>query len=148
MKKLSIIVLLLIINTLHAQEHTNNLTIDIRGRDCKGGLSLCTIELSTNKISNTPSKFLKKLSDTELQLSIVTSSLSLEEQLLIFGKSLKDISGKESYFFTQAFDLEINASCLEILALNPKYTVIKSGVYPLHIKSDQLVTVLKLTTKN
>ncbi len=148
MKKLTIIALLLVINALHAQKQINNITIDIRGRDCKGGLSLCTIELDSYKMSDTATKFLKKLSDTELQLSIVTSSLSLEEQLLIFGKSLKDISDKESYFFTQAFDLEINASCLEILALNPKYPVIKSGVYPLLIKAGQLVTVLELTAKN
>lgn len=148
MKKLTIIALLLVINALHAQKQINNITIDIRGRDCKGGLSLCTIELDSYKMSATATKFLKKLSDTELQLSIVTSSLTLEEQQLIFGKSIKDISGKESYFFTQAFDLEINGSCLDFLTLNPKYPIIKSGVYPLLIKAGQLVTVLELTAKN
>lgn len=147
MKNISITLLLVLSTFLKAQSNETKLNVDIRGRDCKGGLSLCTVEMNT-KTNIVSSKFtLVKLSETELQLVIKLKELSSEEQKYIFRKNIEDFSENEVFEFTQEYDYELDSNCSTILDLKFKNAIVKTGNYPIVFEKDTAFVVLKLSNK-
>lgn len=147
MKNISITLILLISSFLTAQSNETKLNADIRGRDCKGGLSLCTVEINSKGTSISSKFTLVKLSETELQLVIPLNELSLEEQKYIFKKNIEDFSKNEVFIFTQDYDYELSSNCSTALDLNYKNAIIKSGNYPIKFEKDTAFVVLKMSTK-
>ena len=132
---------------LNAQNDINKLEIDIRGRECKGGVGLCTIETNTNKNPDAEKFYLLKISETELQLTIKTEALTIEEQKFLFGKEIKTISEIEKFYFNQDYDFELNSETIQLLNLSSKNPTIKSGIYPIKLVDNRAIIVLKLFSK-
>lgn len=145
--KTTTIILILFCSIINAQNIENKLEIDIRGRECKGGVGLCTIETSTNKNQDTEKFYLLKISETELQLTIKTEALTIDEQKFLFGKEIKTISEIEKFFFNQDYDFELNSETINLLNLNSKNPTIKSGLYPIKLIDNKAVIILKLFSK-
>ena len=147
MKLIITTLLLLLCAILNAQNETNKLEIDIRGRECKGGVGLCTIETNTNKNTTTEKFYLLKISETELQLTIKTEVLTIEEQKFLFGKEIKTISEIEKFYFNQDYDFELSPQTIKLLNLISKNTTIKSGLYPIKLVDNRAIIILKLYNK-
>lgn len=145
--KITTIILILFCAILNAQNVTNNLEIDIRGRECKGGVGLCTIETSTNKNTSTEKFYLLKISETELQLTIKTDALTIEDQKFLFGKEIKTISDIEKFYFTQDYDFELNSDTINLLKITTKNPTIKSGIYPIKLVENRAIILLKIFSK-
>ncbi|MBC5835234.1 hypothetical protein G6N05_14780 [Flavobacterium sp. F372] len=145
--KTTTIILILFCSIINAQNIENKLEIDIRGRECKGGVGLCTIETSTNKNQDIEKFYLLKISETELQLTIKTEALTIDEQKFLFGKEIKTISEIEKFFFNQDYDFELNSETINLLNLNSKKPTIKSGLYPIKLIDNKAVIILKLFSK-
>lgn len=147
MKTIITIIISLFCMLLNAQNETPNLEIDIRGRDCNGGLSFCTIE-TTSISKNSSTKYsLQKVSETELQFIINTNELTIEEQKNIFGKEIQYISEKDIFYFNQKYDFELNYNSCKTLGLNSKNLIIKSDSYPIKLIDNRAIILLKLGTK-
>lgn len=147
MKSLLTTIILCFCTISNAQNDTNKLEIDIRGRECKGGVGLCTIETSTNKNTSAEKFFLLKISESELQLTIKIDALTIEDQKFLFGKEIKTISEFEKFFFNQDYDFELNYETIKLLNLNIKNPIIKSGIYPIKLVDNKAIILLKLTSK-
>ncbi len=145
--KITTIILVLFCTVLNAQNTENKLEIDIRGRECKGGVGLCTIETSTNKNTSTEKFYLLKISETELQLTIKTDALTIEDQKFLFGKEIKTISEIEKFYFTQDYDFELNSDTINLLKITSKNPTIKSGIYPIKLVENRAIILLKLFSK-
>ncbi|WP_329807073.1 hypothetical protein [Flavobacterium facile] len=145
--KITTIILILFCAVLNAQNIESKLEIDIRGRECKGGVGLCTIETSTNKNTNTEKFYLLKISETELQLTIKTDALTIEDQKFLFGKEIKAISDIEKFYFNQDYDFELNNVTINLLKLTTKNPTIKSGLYPIKLVDNRAIILLKLFSK-
>lgn len=145
--KITTIILILFCAILNAQNIESKLEIDIRGRECKGGVGLCTIETSTNKNTNTEKFYLLKISETELQLTIKTDALTIEDQKFLFGKEIKTISDIEKFYFNQDYDFELSDETINLLKLTINYPTIKSGLYPIKLVDNRAIILLKLFSK-
>lgn len=145
--KITTIILTLFCAILNAQNIESKLEIDIRGRECKGGVGLCTIETSTNKNTNTEKFYLLKISETELQLTIKTDALTIEDQKFLFGKEIKTISDIEKFYFNQDYDFELSYETINLLKLTTKNPTIKSGLYPIKLADNRAIILLKLFSK-
>jgi hypothetical protein len=145
--KITTIILILFCAVLNAQKIESKLKIDIRGRECKGGVGLCTIETSSNKNKNTEKFYLLKISETELQLTIKTDALTIEDQKFLFGKEIKSISEIEKFYFNQDYDFELSYETINLLKLTTKNPTIKSGLYPIKLVENRAIILLKLFSK-
>lgn len=143
--KTTTIILILFCAIINAQNTESKL--DIRGRECKGGVGLCTIETSTNKNTTTEKFYLLKISETELQLTIKTDILTIEDQKFLFGKEIKTISEIEKFYFNQDYDFELNPETIKLLNLISKNPTIKSGLYPIKLVDNRAIIILKLFSK-
>lgn len=145
--KITTIILILFCAILNAQNIESKLEIDIRGRECKGGVGLCTIETSTNKNTNTEKFYLLKISETVLQLTIKTDALTIEDQKFLFGKEIKTISDIEKFYFNQDYDFELSDETINLLKLTINNPTIKSGLYPIKLVDNRAIILLKLFSK-
>ena len=145
--KIITIILILFCAILNAQNIESKLEIDIRGRECKGGVGLCTIETSTNKNTSTEKFYLLKISETELQLTIKIDALTIEDQKFLFGKEIKTISDIEKFYFNQDYDFELSYETINLLKLTTKNPTIKSGLYPIKLVDNRAIILVKLFSK-
>ncbi len=145
--KIATIILILFCKILNAQNDTNKLEIDIRAKECKGGVGLCNIETSTNKNTSKEKFYLLKISETEIQLTIKTDALTIEDQKFLFGKEIKTITEIEKFYFNQDYDFELNSETIELLELAYKNPTIKKGIYPIKLMDDRAIIILKLFNK-
>lgn len=144
MKSTIIFISLLISSIVNAQINESKLTIDIRGKDCNGGFSFCTIEANSNETSLTQKFLLQKISETELQFIIIIKELTNEEQKVIFGKEIYEISKEDRFNFNQDYDFQLDADCIKALELKSKNSTIKNGKYPITLTNDKAIIILKL----
>ena len=138
---------MLVCTILNAQNNEKTLEVDIRGRECKGGVGLCTIETTTSKDSSAEKFYLLKISETELQLTIKTKILTVEDQKFLFGKEIKNISEMEKFFFNQDYDFVLNPETIQLLKLESKNPTIRKGIYPIKLIDDNAIVLLKLFSK-
>jgi len=141
-------IIILFCTILNAQNNETKLAENIRKREYKDSVGLCTIEISKNINPNTDKFYLLKISETELQLTIKTDILTIDEQIFLFGKEIKSISEIEKFFFTQNYDFELNPETIQLLQLKTKKPTIKSGIYPIQLIDKKAIIQLKLFSKN
>lgn len=141
-------IIILFCTILNAQNNEKKLAENIRKRECKDGVGLCTIETSKNIKPNTDKFYLLKISETELQLTIKTDILTIDEQIFLFGKEIKTISEIEKFYFNQDYDFELNPKTIQLLQLKTKKPTLKSGIYPIQLIDKKAIIQLKLFSKN
>lgn len=128
----------------YAQTEAKQLEVDIRGRSCLGGLGLCTAAPETNKTTMKKFNVIKYDKNTML-LQIEPSKLTVEEQLLFFGKEYAKISPNETLEFIQDEDFIFDENTLLYLGFDTKYSLLKKGHYPLEITKDKVTVTLSLS---
>lgn len=128
-----------------AQTEAKSLELDIRGRSCFGGFGICSAMTEQSKNTNMKNFNVTKQSNTTLQLQLETSKLSLEEQLLFFGKEYAKIAPDETLEFIQDEDFVFEKNTLLYLGFDTKYYLLKKGKYPLQIVKDTVTVTLTLS---
>ncbi|WP_442787427.1 hypothetical protein [Flavobacterium suncheonense] len=129
----------------YAQTEARQLELDIRGRSCLGGLGLCTASPpETNKTTMKNFNVIKYDKNTML-LQIEPSKLSVEEQLLFFGKEYAKIGPGETLEFIQDEDFIFEENTLLYLGFDIRYPLLKKGHYPLEITKDKVTVTLTLS---
>lgn len=78
-------------------------------------------------------------------LQIEPSKLTVEEQLLFFGKEYAKISPNETLEFIQDEDFIFDENTLLYLGFDTKYSLLKKGHYPLEITKDKVTVTLSLS---
>ena len=119
---------------------------DIRGRNCSGGLGLCSVSTTTEtqKTNQESKTTATKLDETTLQLQFNKMLLSEQEQKSLLNATLNKITTTENINFIQEEDLTIDIQTLLLLGIDSKYNTIKKGKYPLVITNDTIKVTLKL----
>ena len=119
---------------------------DVRGRNCSGGLGLCSVsttsEIQKNNQEHKTTAF--KLDETTVVLEFHKTLLSEEEQKSLLNTTLKKITTSQTVEFVQEDDLFIDTETLKVLGIAPKYNILKKGNYPLVITNDTINVTLKL----
>ncbi|ESU29164.1 hypothetical protein FLJC2902T_12060 [Flavobacterium limnosediminis JC2902] len=128
-----------------AQTEAKELELDIRGRSCIGGLGICTaLSSETNKTSMKNFNVSKQSYNT-LLIQIEINKLSLDEQLLFFGKEYAKITPEEILEFIQDEDFIFDKDTLLYLGVDTKYDLLKKGNYPLKFSKDKVAVTLTLS---
>lgn len=120
---------------------------DSRGRDCNGGLGLCSVsasfEMQKNATSNKTTA--SKLNDTTFELVFDKNLLSEQEQKSLFNKTFDKIVVTDAIYFTQENDLIIDKQTLILLNIDSKYNTLIKGNYPLHFSDNNIKITLTLS---
>ena len=115
---------------------------DIRGRDCDGGIGICSAK-KTNKSDGNIS--IQKIDEDTFVLSILRASLTLNEETSIAGQSFSEFHAKFPKSFAQNGDFYFSDEVLETLGIDSKYNLLREGVYPMRIDKDFVKITLTLT---
>ena len=126
-------------------QNTLNVSADIRGRSCAGGLGLCGIKSITEDNSSIVSA--KRVASDAVLLIIEKQKLSIENQISLVGKEFSKINGNEKLNFIQEVDIVFEQETLIKLGINPKYSVLKSGLYDIEISEKDVLITIKLLEK-
>ena len=132
-----------------AQTTIKKLQIDIRGRDCIGGSGLCYVSSATSKTKANMSNFtIKKQTNISMIIEIVTTKLTIEEQIQFFGKEYSKLIPKEELLFIQDSDFIFDFNTLLYFELDTRYSLLKKGSYPLEIVNDTVQVHITLSPYN
>lgn len=91
---------------------------------------------------------IKKQTDTSMIIEIVTTKLTIEEQIEFFGKEYSKLNPKEELLFIQDNDLIFDFNTLLYFELDTKYRLLKKGFYPLEIVNDTVQVHIMLSPYN
>lgn len=146
MKK--IITILLLTTCAYIQAQTvKTMQIDIRGRGCHGGLGLCSVETVQETAKIVQKYNLIKITDNKLMLQINPKTLTIEEQIGIFGKTYATIEKIDFLYFTQDENFELSPEAIKNLGLNNKFNIVKKGSYLIKFNNNTAEVTLVLTNK-
>ena len=146
MKNLLYTAMLIALPLLSIAQTERTITADIRGRNCSGGLGLCSVSTSVElEKTNQEYKTLAfKLDESTVELQFNKTLLSEEEQKSLLNTTLMKITASQNIEFVQEEDLVIDNETLLFLGIAPKYNTIKKGNYPLEITDHTIKVKLKL----
>jgi|SRR6478672_6067339 len=119
---------------------------DIRGRNCSGGLGLCSVS-STTEVEKANQEYKTKaykLNESTLILEFNKTLLSEEEQKSLLNTTLLRVAESQTLNFVQEEDLIIDSATLISLGITAKYNTLKKGNYPLIITDTTIKVILKL----
>jgi len=139
------IIILLSLTSIAQAQKSVNISADIRGRSCAGGLGLCSSSAISEKAISSISA--QKISDRTVLFIIDKKSLTIENQKSLAGKELSKVSTTEKSDFKQETDVSFDIKTLLALGFDPKYAVIKTGNYPMIIDSDKVLVTFTLSEK-
>lgn len=114
---------------------------DIRGRDCAGGLGLCSAS-KTNGPNNDITVL--KTGEKTFVLTILRNSLTKDEEESIAGKPFSSFQTNLPSTFTQSGDLLFDDQVVQTLGIAPKYNLLKKGNYPMTIDGNVVKITLTL----
>ncbi|MEM0517996.1 MULTISPECIES: hypothetical protein [Aequorivita] len=138
---LTLVILLLYATFATYAQSAAPIGFDIRGRDCSGGLGLC----SANKMSSPNNNIsIQKTGENVFVLAINRSSLSGAEQTSIAGQPFSAFQANLPTSFTQTDDLIFDSEVVQALGLVPKYKLLKKGSYPMQIEENVVKITLTL----
>ena len=107
---------------------------DFRGRDCFGGMGLCSTQNTDLAGANAS---LSKNSDGTLTLKIFREKLTKEEEAHIFGQAIS-LANKNSLSFEQPESFDLSEDLKSGLEIGPSLQKIKAGNYPTEITKETI----------
>lgn len=128
-----------------AQTETTSIELDIRGRSCIGGLGICTSTSPEFYKTSMKNFNVSKKSFNTMLLQIEIAKLSIEEQILFFGKEYAKIAPNEILEFIQDEDFIFEKDTLLYLGIDTKYHILKKGNYPIEFAKDKVAVTLTLS---
>ncbi len=128
MKKNQFNLLFTLLFSLVAFSQTKNIAVnlDIRGRDCNGGLGLCNISKSIEKSSSNATLYTNNIG--ELVIDINYSKIPQQELINLLGEPLQ--TTKTTYTFTLEADFPIIEEIHKMLFITEVKSKIPKGNYP------------------
>jgi len=117
------------------------------GSDCSSGRGACSFTVTKTGNGNLV-QTAKKISAHTVELQIDKSSLTKEEQLRIFGMPLSELNPGEMTFFIQDVALLLTPETLGNLQIDPRYTQIAPGNYPMTVTNDKIKILFTLQVIN
>ena len=98
--------------------------------DCTTGRGICGIDADNiNNKSTTAKFFVEKENDSTLILKIFNSSISLADEISLFGKACADFEKTEQIYFKMDVDLPLTTAAKTSLYLPANNLKIASGLY-------------------
>jgi hypothetical protein len=91
---------------------------------------------------------IKKQTDASIIIEIVTTKLTIEEQIQFFGKEYSKLNLKEEFLFIQDNDFIFDFNTLLYFELDTRFSLLKKGFYPLEIVNDTVQVHIKLSPYN
>lgn len=140
--KILFVTMLLCVNFTGRSQTKTSIGFDIRGRDCDGGLGLCSA-----KKMNEPNVGItvQKKGDKTFVLTIHRNAISEDEQISIAGHPFSKIHANLPNKFSQNGDLKFDSEVLKELGLSLKYNLLKKGSYPMLIDDNYVKITLTLS---
>ena len=129
-----------------ALSQSQKVYVDSRGRDCIGGLGLCSAGTTSRTNANMETTF-TKISDNSIAMVLENNVISEADQKRIAGKVFSEIRAKDSAFFLQDSGFIVDENILKKLEVNPDLHIIKEGKYPVIIEENRYLVIFTLTKK-
>lgn len=142
MKKNYLNILIALVFSLSGFSQTKHIAvnIDIRGRDCSGGIGLCNISKSLN--STDTNAIIYIASTGELVLEVNYFKISSTEIINLLGEPYK--TTKSNYTFAMLYDLALNEEIQNILDLSKSNGKIPKGFYPAAVAKGTMIIKIPL----
>lgn len=86
-----------------------------------------------------------KITSTDLILEVDINNLSKDEQILMFGKTYSPEIKTENAAFVQEEDFIFEINIMLYLELDPAYSLLKKGTYPLRFRDEKVQVLLSLS---
>jgi hypothetical protein len=86
-----------------------------------------------------------KITSTDLLLEVDLNKLSKEEQVLIFGNNNTLETRMENASFVQDEDFIFEINLMLYMELDPAYSLLKKGTYPLQFRDEKVQVFLSLS---
>jgi hypothetical protein len=139
---------IIIVNTSYSQVNSGKGSVgEFNGKLCDIGRGLCTISAPSSMTnSNTMKNFTTyKQSENTMVIELEATTLSIEDQKLIFGTEYSKMTSNDTLTFIQNEDYIFDADTLIYLGFDMNYKYLKKGSYPLTIVKDKVMVTLTLS---
>ncbi|UFH32310.1 hypothetical protein LNP04_00990 [Chryseobacterium sp. C-71] len=143
MKKYLLVLLLL---PLIALSQSQTVFLDARGRDCAGGLGLCSSGITSNTDHTIAATF-TKISDNSFAMVFENKNTSETDQKKIAGKTFSEMKATENPYFFQESDFSIPETILQKINISPEASYIKQGKYPFIFEDKTSSVIITLGKK-
>lgn len=143
MKKYLLILLLL---PLIALSQSQTVFLDARGRDCTGGLGLCSSGI-TSTTDHTIEATFTKISDNSFAMVFENKNISETDQKKIAGKTFSEMKTTENAYFFQESDFLVPETILQKINLSLDADYIKQGKYPFVFEDKKTSVIITLGKK-
>ena len=134
---------LLLVSTIGSAQA--ELALDVRGTFCRGGSGICNEDRNPSKDSNMKMYTSTKLDFNKMSFEIEPNKLSIEEQIIFFGKEYRDLKPTDEIMFIQENDFIFDLDTLIYLDLDLAYGLLKKGTYPVTVEKDKVKVIFTLS---
>ncbi len=86
-----------------------------------------------------------KLDFNKMSFEIEPNKLSIEEQIVFFGKEYKELKSTDEIMFIQENDFIFDLDTLIYLDLDYNYGLLKKGSYPVEIENNKVKVIFTLS---
>lgn len=121
------------------------IALDVRGTFCRGGSGICSEDRNPTKDSNMKMYTSTKLDFNKMSFEIEPNKLSIEEQIIFFGKAYKELKPTDEIMFIQENDFIFDLDTLIYLDLDYNYGLLKKGTYPVIVEKDKVKVIFTLS---
>ena len=134
---------LLLVSTIGSAQA--ELALDVRGTFCRGGSGICNEDRNPSKDSNMKMYTSTKLDFNKMSFEIEPNKLSIEEQIIFFGKEYRELKPTNKIMFIQENDFIFDLDTLIYLDLDLAYGLLKKGTYPVTVEKDKVKVIFTLS---
>lgn len=134
---------LLLVSTIGSAQA--ELALDVRGTFCRGGSGICNEDRNPSKDSNMKMYTSTKLDFNKMSFEIEPNKLSIEEQIIFFGKEYRELKPTDEIMFIQENDFIFDLDTLIYLDLDLAYGLLKKGTYPVTVEKDKVKVIFTLS---
>lgn len=119
----------------------------LSGRACGLGRGVCDITPpnSITKSANMKNFTTYKQSENTMVIELDATTLSVDDQKMIFGKEYSKMTSNETLTFEQEEDYVFDIDTLIYLGFDVNFKYLKKGTYPLSIVKDKVLVTLTLS---
>ena len=86
-----------------------------------------------------------KIDFNKMSFEIEPNKLSIEEQIIFFGKEYRELKPTDEIMFIQENDFIFDLDTLIYLDLDYNYGLLKKGTYPVTVEKDKVKVIFTLS---
>ena len=120
---------------------------DLRGRDCNGGMGLCSATVSESASKGVlPNLLVSKSDNDKIVFEFDLKTMSAKDKEGLFGLNNKTMLNENQVFF-QPKDLILDSTLLSKIKCNPKANKIAAGEYKMQVINNKVLIFFNLIEK-